>query len=276
MPGRLLAALLLLLPLLSACERKPQPAPPATVSKELRLTPARFSDLPGWGEDRMADAVPALQRSCTRLLRSDPTAPIGPKAVGGTAADWREPCAALTAQAADEAALRSWMEAWFTPVQVSAGAEPEGFFTGYYEVELDGARTPSPGFAVPLYRRPPDLLSANLGSFADDLAGRTIFGRVEGERFVPYAARAEIDAGALAGRGLELLYLDDPVELFFMQIQGSGRVKLTDGSWVRLGYAAKNGHSYTSIGKLLAERDDRPPNLTMDGLKDWLRAVRRG
>ena len=78
--------------------------------------------------------------------------------------------------------------------------------------------------------------------------------RREGDELVPYYTRAEIDAGALQGKGLELLYLDDPVELFFMQVQGSGRVKLPDGSWLRLGYAAKNGHPYTSIGKLLAER----------------------
>jgi membrane-bound lytic murein transglycosylase A len=88
----------------------------------------------------------------------------------------------------------------------------------------------------------------------------------------PITPRAEIEAGALEGKGLELLYLDDPVELFFMQIQGSGRVRLTDGSWVRLGYAAKNGHSYVSIGKILAERGDRPKDLTMEGLKAWLRA----
>jgi membrane-bound lytic murein transglycosylase A len=96
--------------------------------------------------------------------------------------------------------------------------------------------------------------------------------RRNGEKLVPYYTRAEIEAGALEGKGLELLYLDDPVELFFMQIQGSGRVRLTDGSWVRLGYAAKNGHSYVSIGKILAERGDRPKDLTMEGLKAWLRA----
>ena len=274
MPGRLLAALLLLLlPLLPACERKPQPpAPPAGVSKELRLTPARFSDLPGWGEDRMAAALPALQRSCSRLLRSDPAAPIGPKSVGGTAADWREPCGALTAEA-DEAAVRSWIEAWFTPVQVSAGAEPEGLFTGYYEVELDGARTPSPGFTVPLYRRPPDLLSANLGSFADDLAGRTIFGRVEGERFVPYAARAEIEAGALAGRGLELFWVADPVEAFLLHIQGSGRLRLAEGGTTRVGFAAANGHPFDGIGRVLIDRGLLPKDqASMPEIRDWLGA----
>jgi membrane-bound lytic murein transglycosylase A len=273
MPGRLLAALLLLLPLISACERKPQPpAPPATVSKALRLTPVRFADLPGWSEDRISDALPALQRSCARLLRSDPGAAIGPNAVGGTAADWREPCARLTADA-DEAAVRSWIEAWFTPVQISAGAEPEGLFTGYYEVELEGARAPSPRYTVPLYRRPPDLLSANLGSFADDLAGRTIFGRVEGERFVPYAERAEIEAGALAGRGLELFWVADPIEAFLLHIQGSGRLRLAEGGSARVGFAAANGHPFYGIGRALIERGLLPKDqASMPEIRDWLRA----
>jgi len=98
-------------------------------------------------------------------------------------------------------------------------------------------------------------------------------GRRKGDELVPYYTRAEIDEGALSGKGLELLYLDDAIELFFMQIQGSGRVRFPDGSWTRLGYAAKNGHSYTSIGRLLAERGEKPPGgLTMEGLKYWLRA----
>ena len=273
MPGPLLAALLLLLSLLTACERKPQPpAPPAAVSKELRLTPSRLAELPGWSEDRIVDALPALQRSCARLLRSDPAAPIGPKSVGGTAADWREPCASLTADI-DEAALRSWIEAWFTPVQVSAGEEPNGIFTGYYEVELEGTRAPSPRFAVPLYRRPADLLSANLGTFADDLAGRTIFGRVDGDRFVPYATRAEIDAGALAGRGLELFWVSDPIEAFLLHIQGSGRLRLADGGVARVGFAAANGHPFYGIGRALTERGLLPKDqASMPEIRAWLRA----
>jgi membrane-bound lytic murein transglycosylase A len=275
MPGRIVAALLLLLPLITACERKPQPpAPPAAVSKELQLTPARFADLPGWAEDRVAEALPALRRSCARLLRGDGAAPVGPQAVGGRIADWKEPCAALAAVGeGDEAGLRRWLEQGFTPVQVTAGAEPEGLFTGYYEVELDGARTPSPRFAVPLYRRPSDLLSANLGSFADDLAGRTIFGRVEGQRFVPYAARAEIEGGALAGRGLELFWVADPVEAFLLHIQGSGQLRLAEGGTARVGFAAANGHPFYGIGRALIERGLLPKDqASMPEIRDWLKA----
>jgi membrane-bound lytic murein transglycosylase A len=274
MPGRFIAALLLLLPLLAACERKPQaPTPPAAVSKELRLAPARFADLPGWTEDRLAEALPALQRSCARLLRSDAATPLGPKAVGGTAADWRAPCQALASVPPREEALRETLEAHFSPVQVTAGGEPEGIFTGYYEVELEGARAPSPRFPVPLYRRPPDLVSANLGSFADDLAGRTIFGRVDGERFVPYATRAEIERGALAGRGLELFWLADPIEAFLLHIQGSGRVRLAEGGMTRVGFAAANGHPFLGIGRALTERGLLPKDkASMPEIREWLRA----
>jgi membrane-bound lytic murein transglycosylase A len=274
MPGRFLAGLLLVLPLLGACERKPQaPTPPAALSKELRLTPARFADLPGWSEDRLTEALPALQRSCARLLRSDAATPIGPKAAGGSAAEWREPCLTLASAPADDQALRQALEAQFTPVQVSAGTEPEGIFTGYYEVELEGARTPSPRFPVPLYRRPPDLLSANLGNFADDLAGRTIYGRVEGERFVPYATRAEIDAGLLSGRGLELFWVADPIEAFLLHIQGSGRLRLAEGGVTRVGFAAANGHPFTGIGRALTERGLLPKDkASMPEIREWLRA----
>jgi membrane-bound lytic murein transglycosylase A len=273
MRGRLIAALCLLLPVLAACERKPQaPTPPAAVSKELRLAPARLADLPGWADDRISEALPALQRSCARILRSPAASSMGPRAVAGVASDWTAPCSALPRQA-DETALRSWIEAWFTPVQVSAGPEPEGIFTGYYEVELEGARAPSPHFPVPLYRRPPDLLAANLGNFADDLAGRTIFGRVEGDRFVPYSSRAEIEGGALSGQGLELFWVADPIEAFLLHIQGSGRLRLAEGGVTRVGFAAANGHPFYGIGRALTERGLLPKDkASMPEIREWLRA----
>lgn len=273
--SRGIAVFILLLPLLAACQRQPQPpTPPALVSEELTLTPARFTDLPGWAEDRMAETLPALWRSCARILRLEAGAAIGPRAVGGTAGDWREGCAALTALGAgNEGGVRAALEAHFAPVQAAAGSDPEGIFTGYFEAELDGARAPSPRYPVPLYRRPADLLSANLGSFADDLAGRTIFGRVEGDRFVPYASRAEIDGGALAGCKLELLWLADPVDAFILHVQGSGRIRLAEGGTTRVGFAAANGHSFFAIGRALVERGALPKGkASMQEIRAWLKA----
>ncbi len=258
---------------LAACERKP-PTPPAPVSKELTLGPAEFGALPGWTEDPMVEALPALRRSCARILRTDSGAAIGPRAVGGTAGDWREACTALEALVeAENDELRRALETHFTPLRVAAGDDPKGLFTGYFEAELDGARAPSPHFSVPLYRRPPDLLSANLGSFADDLAGRTIYGRVAGDRFVPYASRAEIEGGALVGRGLELLWVADPVEAFILQIQGSGRIRLVEGGATRIGFAAANGHPFYAIGRALIERGAlSKDNASMLEIRAWLKA----
>ncbi len=270
-----IAALLLVLPFLFACERKPRVPPPvASVAKQLVLTPARFADLPGWAEDRMVEALPALQRSCARILRLPPVAGIGPRAVGGTAADWQDPCSALAeVTPGDEVALRRALEDRFQPMQVMAGSEPEGIFTGYYEVELEGARAPSARFHVPIYRRPADLLSASLGEFADDLAGRTIFGRAEGGRFVPYASREEIDDGALAGRGLELLWVADPVEAFLLHVQGSGRVDLAEGGATRIGFSAANGHPFFPIGRALIDRGILPKDkASMPDIRAWLQA----
>lgn len=133
---------------------------------------------------------------------------------------------------------------------LAADGGKQGLFTGYYEPELHGARTPSARFCHPVYQVPHDFASLRK----------------------PYFARAEIDAGALAGKGLELLYVDDAVDLFFMHIQGSGCIVLEDGTRQRVGFAAKNGHPYTAIGKLLREKNALQPAITMQSIKAWLRA----
>ena len=221
----------------------------------IRLEPVSFAEIEGWAGDDHAAAFAVLLKSCRKRPGSNPA------------------CKAALAlgDKVDGAAARRFFELNFTPYRVEG--EPPGLVTGYYEPEVNGSRERKDKFQVPVYRRPDDLVQVKpdlLRAFFND--SRSVMRR-DGEELVPYYTRAEIDAGALQGKGLELLYLDDPVELFFMQVQGSGRVKLPDGSWLRLGYAAKNGHPYTSIGKLLAGRGEaRPKDLTMDGLKAWLRA----
>jgi len=155
-----------------------------------------------------------------------------------------------------------------------------GRLTGYYEPELNGSRIRSGGFSVPLYRVPDDLLTIDLGALYPELQGKRVRGRLtdstSGKRVVPYWSRADID-GALALRGQELLWVDDPVEAFFLQIQGSGRVHLagaTDsGSVVRVGYADTNGQPYRSIGTWLIERGELTlENASMQGIKAWVQA----
>jgi membrane-bound lytic murein transglycosylase A len=240
------------------------------------LEPVSFADLPGWDRDDPRGALAALARSCGRHLARAPDAAIGPRALAGRAEDWRAPCEAVAAgdAAAPEAgAARALIEAHFRPFAVVGTDGREGLFTGYYEPELKGARERSARYRVPLYRRPGDLVMADLGVFSEEFRGRTIAGRVTDGRLVPYHDRAGIAEGGLAGRGLELVWVDDPVDAFFLEIQGSGRVVLEDGSVMRLGYAGKNGHRYTAIGRVLMEMGalDRE-EVSMQSIRAWLAA----
>ncbi|WP_431856874.1 murein transglycosylase A [Azospirillum sp.] len=250
---------------LAACAR--QEAPPDT----LTLAPASFSDLPGWTADRVAEAVPALARSCARIRTLPRDRALG---LGGTAGDWLPPCDALAGvPAGDDAAARAYFERWFTPFAAGNNGARRGLFTGYYEPELKGARAPSAAFPAPLYKRPPDLVMVELADFGEQWKGQRIAGRVLDGRLKPYEDRAAIEAGALRGKGLELLWVDDPVGAFFLQIQGSGRVTLPDGREVRVGYAGQNGHKYVAIGKELIDRGElRREEVSLQSIRAWLKA----
>ncbi|MFQ6017841.1 MAG: murein transglycosylase A [Kiloniellaceae bacterium] len=259
--------------LLSACEEKPQPE---VAPEKLRLTPVSFDQVPGWRADRLSEALPALARSCARLSGQPEERAIGPGRVGigGRVADWRPVCAVLAeAPAGDDSAARAYFEAWFVPFRASSGDRDTGLFTGYYEAELRGAPVPGGAYRVPLYRRPPDRVTVDLGLFRADFAGERIIGRVEDGSLLPYHTREEIDAGTLAGRNLELLWADDPVDVFFLHVQGSGRVLLPDGSAQRVGFAASNGRAFTGIGRVLIEEGKiSRNNASMQAIRDWLRA----
>jgi membrane-bound lytic murein transglycosylase A len=175
--------------------------------------------------------------------------------------------------AGDEAGLRSLLAELFTPFVIANNAEREGLFTGYYEPELRGARRRKPPYVHPLYLAPRDPQVVDLGEFKSDLAGRKITGFVRGGRFRPYWDRREIEGGAIRGKGLEFLWVDDPVALFFLQIQGSGRVVLPDGGVVRVGYASQNGHDYTAIGKVLIEMGElEREKVSLQTIRGWLAA----
>jgi membrane-bound lytic murein transglycosylase A len=230
----------------------------------ISFAPVRFADIEGWDADDQAASFPALLRSCGRIKRDSVSA---------------EACAAAKDLAAKGAvspqAARAFFETHYTPHRV-VGAPKPGLVTGYYEPEIEGARAKSDRFPVAAYARPDDLVSVKPDEMRarDSAAGVLTAMRKTGDGLVPFYTREEIDKGALSGRGLELVYLD-PVELFFMQVQGSGRVRLADGTHLRLGYSTKNGHPYTSIGKKLVELGEgKPKSMTMDGIKAWLRADR--
>lgn len=238
----------------------------------LRLTPVAFADLPGWntGDPRMALA--AFRRSCVELSKRPATEAMGGAGYAGAASDWEGACSAIPSGASDAPAARSYFESWFSPVAVSAGMAADGLFTGYYEPELHASRVRTAAYRTPIYGLPDDVLDVDLGLFRSDLKGERIAGRIDGRRLVPYATRAEIDAGGLAHAHV-LLYADDPVAVFFLHIQGSGRVKLADGSMLRLSYAGTNGRPYTPIGRTLILQGalDRQ-NVSLQSIRAWLKA----
>jgi membrane-bound lytic murein transglycosylase A len=228
----------------------------------ISFQPVSFADIEGWQDDDQLAAFQTLLRSCGRIKRDSASA---------------EACAGARDLAAhgqvSRDAARTFFETHYTPNKI-VGAPKKGLVTGYYEPEIDGAREKSDKFPAAAYGRPDDLVSVRPDETraSDSAAGVLTAMRKTDDGLVPFYTREEIDKGALAGKGLELVYLD-PVELFFMQVQGSGRVRLPDGTHVRLGYATKNGHPYTSIGKKLLELgEDKPKSMTMQGIKDWLRA----
>ena len=204
-----------------------------------------------------ARALDAFRLSCPALIKRADASGLT------VAADWQPLCA--EAQTIVPGGATAFFRDRFEWVRVGSG---EAFATGYYEPEIAGSRVEAPGFAVPVYAVPLDLVRCTR---PDGAEGRGRYD--EAGVCVLYHDRAAIDDGALAGRGLELAWAADPIELFFLHIQGSGRLKLPDGQVMRIGYANQNGREYVGIGRLLRERGILPPGgASMSGIVAWLRA----
>ncbi|MGB0681311.1 MAG: murein transglycosylase A [Magnetovibrionaceae bacterium] len=250
-------------------------APKKAIEPTLDLKPSAFSSLQGWSDHDVRAAVAALSLSCDRLKNLPEARPRGPN--GLTAGDWAAACAHLSGSQADGAegaeVLRNRLEALFQPFAVTDAGNPEGLITGYFEAELHGSRNRGGPFQTALLGLPEEAVSINLGDFRDNLKGTTLVGRLEGGRLKPLPDRAEIEAGAYAGQGLEILWVDDPVDAFFLHIQGSGRVRMDSGETLRVGYAGKNGHVYRAIGRdLIASGAVRREDMSMQAIRDWLEA----
>lgn len=255
--------------LLAGCAVTP-PTPPAP---KLTLTPVRFSDLPGWNADNSAAALATFVKSCASRDRQPDNAVIAPAALGMTAAQWRKPCAAARATPNNDAAARAFFAAYFTPYLAGNNDNSEGLFTGYYEPLLHGARQRGGAYQTPLMKRPPDLVMVDLGRFRPAWHGERIAGRVVSGSLVPYPSRAEIERGALNASQLALYWVNDPVDAFFLQVQGSGRVELPDRTQIRLGYAGQNGQPYVAIGKKLVERGAMTTDqVSLQSIRAWIAA----
>lgn len=220
---------------------------------------ATWDELPGWRSHDTASAWDALLASCGVLVNRDA---------------WQNVCALAQRTAKpDLESIRRFFESHFRPYQlVNPEGANVGLITGYYEPLLRGSRQPSPRYRHPVYGVPDDLLVVDLGEVYPELKGKPLRGRLDGRRVVPYHDRAAIESGKAPVRGREIAWVEDPIELFFLQIQGSGRIELDDGRTLRVGFADQNGHPYRSIGKWLVERGELPlEKASMQGIKAWAR-----
>lgn len=266
------AAALVVVAFLAACAT-PEPAPGPSGPDRMVLQPLSFDRLAGWSDDDSARVLPAVLKSCSRITKLPIDKSIGFDGVGGTAADWYSPCAAAARVAeGDHRAARTLFETWFTPWQVTNDGKADGLFTGYFEPEIKGSRQRKGAYTQPIYGKPTDLVTADLGKFRPNWSGEQLVGRVENGRLVPYPTRAEIDKGAIDGKAAVVAWTDDAVDLAIMQIQGSGRVRLDDGSVVRLGVAGSNGHKFVGIGKVMKDEGKLGSDTSMPAIRAWLKA----
>ena len=240
-----------------ACPVCPGVEPAKPTEKPLQA--AEWSDLPGWGEDDLAPAFAAFAAECRSLERQ---------------AQWKPVCAsARSIGDTSPARLRAWFEAQFRPwALVNADGSRGGLITGYYEPVLRGSRKPDAAYAHPVFGPPADLVTVELSELYPELKNLRLRGRLAGRKLVPYYSRAEWAEQEGQRAADALLWIDDAVDLFFMQIQGSGQVELADGGRVRLNYADQNGHPYRAIGRWLVERGELKADQTsMQAIKAWAR-----
>jgi membrane-bound lytic murein transglycosylase A len=223
-----------------------RPPPPA----RLTLAAASYDQMAGWRDDGVTAAIPAFLRSCAMFLAKPDDAPLDPKGQGvdfGKIGDWHPVCTAAAAlPTGNDQLARQFFENEFVPLLAGNNDKPDGLFTGYFEIELNGSHHRHGKYQTPLYRRPP-----NPGQYS----------------------RAEIEDGALGEQGLELLWVDDPIGAFFLEIQGSGKIRLHKGGTLRLSYDGANGRPYVAVGRLLVERGILPREaVSMNAIRQWMLA----
>jgi membrane-bound lytic murein transglycosylase A len=234
-----------------------------------QYAPVAWADIAGWNDDDHLQAFNAFRASC-RPIAAQHKLPTEPKALG---ISLRDPCrAARAAELSDGAKARAFFEAHFLPLQISRLGEGEGFVTGYYEPVIDGSRTQTDVYPVPVYRRPSNLFVRGVKQSASGLPNKgQVFRKIGRRKLVPYYDRAEIEDGVIAGRGLEICWLKSQTDLLFTQIQGSARVRLEDGSTLRINYDAHNGYPYTPVGRILIDRNIIPKEqMSMQRIRDWM------
>jgi membrane-bound lytic murein transglycosylase A len=229
--------------------------------------PVNWTDVVGWADDDHLAAFQTFRASCAPIMAQ--SKPDMSKALGTAL---REPCRiARSSGISNTAQARDFFEKQFSPVRIAKLGDSEGFVTGYYEPIVDGSRTRTDVYNIPVYRRPSNLFVRGFVQGANVPNNGQVFRKIGRRKLVPYYDRAEIEDGAIAGRGLEICWLKDQTDLLFMQIQGSARVRLPDGAMVRINYDAHNGYPYTPVGRILIERNIIPKDqMSMQRIRQWM------
>lgn len=236
------------------------------------LKAVSYTALPGWQKDDFKGFREAYSKTCARLKKRDPNAPYAADAPRwGKNSDWLKACHSLPAS---DSGVKGWIETNFTPYQISEATtgDVSGLFTGYYEAALQGSRTRHGVYQTPIYKRPSDLIMVNLGDFREELKGQRIAGRIRDGNLKPYEDRSQIVAGQWPqDKAAPLLWVDSPIDAFFLEIQGSGVVQMDTGESIRVGFDGQNGHVYKAIGKTLVERGKMSKDeVSMQSLRSYL------
>ncbi|MCP2000234.1 murein transglycosylase A [Nitrobacter winogradskyi] len=234
-----------------------------------QYSPVAFAEIAGWNTDNHLDAFKAFRASC-RAVTARRVSAVSHKALG---VSLRDPCrVAKSMNIPDNAKARAFFEDRFRAVRISRLGETDGFVTGYYEPIIDGSRIRTDVYTVPVYRRPSNLFVRGFSQSAPSLPNSgPVYRKIGRRKLVPYYDRAEIEDGAIEGRGLEICWLKSQTDLLFTQIQGSARVRLEDGSTIRINYDSYNGYPYTAVGRILIQRDIIPKDqMSMQRIRQWM------
>jgi membrane-bound lytic murein transglycosylase A len=234
-----------------------------------QYVPVAWADISGWRSDDHLQAFRTFRASC-RAVATRQASAVSQKALGTSL---REPCrAARMADISSNNKARVFFETHFQPLRISRLGETDGFVTGYYEPIIDGSRTKTDVYTVPVYRRPSNLFVRGFRQSSPTLPNSgPVYRKIGRRKLVPYYDRAEIEDGAIAGRGLEICWLKSETDLLFTQIQGSARVRLEDGSTIRINYDSYNGYPYTAVGRILIDRNIIPKDqMSMRRIRQWM------
>lgn len=263
------------LPQLPATPPRALPYPQLPLPFEIsgaQYLPLAWADVKGWSDDDHLAAYKTFRASC-RSINAQTGAPEPKSEYKALGASLSEPCrAAKSLELSDDAKAKTFFEENFAPLRISRLGEPDGFVTGYYEPVLEGSRTQTDVYNVPVYRRPSNLFVRGYKQDSVSLPNKgPVYRKIGRRKLVPYYDRGEIEDGKIAGRGLEIAWLKDPTDLLFAQIQGSARIKFDDGTTLRLNYDAYNGYPYTAVGRILIERGIIPKEeMSMQKIREWM------